>query len=135
MILYDFICHKDHVFEGWFKNYQIMNEQLKKGLITCPVCESNKVSIKPSSFGIATKKEEPQKSNKQNIYHFYKAVKDYIDKNFEDVGPKFAEEALKMHWGDIEKKNIRGTATEAEEKELIDEGVEFFKLNLPKFDA
>lgn len=84
-----------------------MNEQLKKGLVTYPVCESNKISIKPSSIGIATKKEEPQRSNKkQNVYHFYNAVKDYIDRNFEDVGAKFDEEA-----------------------------VPFFKLNLPKFDT
>ncbi len=136
MIIYDFICDKEHVFEGWFKNSEFMNQQLKNGLITCPMCESNKINIKPSAVGILTKKEK-QKENKmeKNLYYFYKAVKDYLDKNFEDVGPKFAEEALKMHWGEVEKKNIRGSATESEERELIDEGVPFFKLDLPKFDA
>lgn len=136
MIIYDFICDKEHVFEGWFKDSQFMNEQLKKKQISCPVCESNEINVKPSSFGILTKKEETEKCNdKQNAYQFYKAVRDYIDKNFEDVGPRFAEETLKMHYGDIENKNIKGTATEAEERELIEEGVEFFKLSLPKFDA
>ncbi len=136
MIIYDLICDKDHVFEGWFKNSEFMNQQLKNGLITCPVCESNKINIKPSAVGILTKREEPQENRMgNNPYYFYKAIKDYLDKNFEDVGPKFAEEALKIHWGEAKKRNIRGTATEAEERELIEEEVPFFKINLPKFDA
>jgi hypothetical protein len=135
MIIYDFICHREHVFEGWFKNSDAMNEQLKKGMITCPVCDSKKINIKPSTFGIAKRSQEETKGEKAiNPYHFYKAVRQFIDQNFEDVGPKFAEIALKMHWGDMEKKNIKGTATESEEKELIEEGVPFFKLNLPKFN-
>jgi hypothetical protein len=136
MIVYDFICDNEHVFEGWFKNSELMNKQLKNSQITCPVCNSNKVNIKPSAVGILTKRDQPEQDKpKVNSYYFYKAVKEYIDKNFEDVGPKFAEESLKMHWGEIDKKNIRGTATPEEENELIEEGVSFFKLNLPKFDA
>lgn len=136
MIIYDCVCENEHVFEGWFKDSSSMNEQLKKGLVTCPVCESNKINIKPSTFGIISKRVEQPKNtkNKPDAYHFYRAVKEYIDKNFEDVGPRFAEEALKIHWGDAEKRNIKGTATQEEERELIEEGVPFFKLNFPKFN-
>jgi len=61
-------------------------------------------------------------------------VINYINKNSEDVGTKFAAEALKMHYGVAEKRNIRGTATSEEEKTLKDEGIEFFKFPLPKLD-
>ena len=50
-------------------------------------------------------------------------VHDYVDKNFEDVGNRFAEEALKIHKGESEATNIRGTASHSEMKELADEGV------------
>lgn len=136
MIIYDFICNNEHVFEGWFKSSESMNQQLKNGLVTCPVCNSKKINVKPSAVGIITKKEQPvENKTKQSPYYFYKAIKDYLDKNFEDVGNKFAEEALKMHWNEIEKRNIKGTATDEEERELTEEGVQFFKINLPKFDA
>ena len=61
-------------------------------------------------------------------------IVDYIDKNFEDVGPDFAKESLKMHYGVAEKKNIKGLATDKEEKMLKDEGIQFFKLPITKID-
>jgi len=47
------------------------------------------------------------------------------------VGCKFTTEALKMHYGVSELKNIRGTSTEKEEKILKDEGINFFKIPMP----
>ena len=58
----------------------------------------------------------------------------YINKNFDDVGHEFTKEALKMHYGVTEKKNIRGSATAEEEKVLRDEGIQFFKVPVPKFE-
>jgi hypothetical protein len=56
----------------------------------------------------------------------------YINNNFENVGPDFAKEALKMHFGVKEKRNIRGAATEEEEKTLKEEGIEFLKIPVVK---
>jgi hypothetical protein len=36
-----------------------------------------------------------------------------------------------MHYGVEEPRNIRGTTTEAEEKMLRDEGIQFIKIPLP----
>jgi hypothetical protein len=63
-----------------------------------------------------------------------KEIVDYVDKNFDDVGTEFAKEALKMHYDVAEKRNIKGSATADEEKMLEDEGIEFFKLSIPKKD-
>jgi len=62
-------------------------------------------------------------------------LRQYIDKNFEDVGNKFAEVALKMHCGDEEKRNIKGTTTPQEENNLKEEGVQFIKIPLLKMDS
>jgi hypothetical protein len=59
-------------------------------------------------------------------------VTDYIDKHFEDVGDDFYKEALKMHYGEAEKRNIKGTATTEEEITLKEEGVEFIKVPIIK---
>jgi hypothetical protein len=59
----------------------------------------------------------------------------YIDKNFEDVGDKFAEVALKMHCGEEEKRNIKGTTTPQEENSLKEEGVQFIKIPMLKMDS
>ena len=64
-----------------------------------------------------------------------KMLHQYIDKNFEDVGDKFAEVALKIHYGDEEKRNIKGTSTPQEEESLKEEGVKFIKVPLPKMDS
>ena len=64
-----------------------------------------------------------------------KMLHQYIDKNFEDVGDKFAEVAIKIHYGDEKKRNIKGTSTPQEEENLKEEGVQFIKIPLLKMDS
>jgi hypothetical protein len=64
-----------------------------------------------------------------------KMLHKYIDKNFEDVGDKFAEIALKIHYGDEENRNIKGTSTPQEEDNLKEEGVQFIKVPILKMDS
>jgi hypothetical protein len=47
-----------------------------------------------------------------------------IEKNFDNVGIKFPEEARKIHYGEAKARGIYGEATAEEAKELIEEGVE-----------
>ena len=63
-----------------------------------------------------------------------KEIVDYIHNEFEDLGTNFTKEALKIHYGVAEERNIRGSATESEEKLLKEEGVQFFKVPVPKTD-
>ena len=55
-------------------------------------------------------------------------VHEYLDRHFEDVGAEFYKEALKIHYGEVGKRNIKGTATTEEEVILKEEGVQFFKI-------
>ena len=57
-----------------------------------------------------------------------KELKSYINKNSEDVGKNFAEEARRIYYGETKSRSIRGETTQAEAKELIDEGVPVTKL-------
>jgi len=59
-------------------------------------------------------------------------VHEYLDKHFDDVGAEFYKEALKIHYGETEKRNIKGTATTEEEVILKEEGVPFLKIPILK---
>ena len=58
-------------------------------------------------------------------------IVDFVQKNFDDVGCNFAKEALKIHYGAVEPRNIRGVSTKEEEKTMKEEGIEFFKIPMP----
>ena len=63
-------------------------------------------------------------------------VQTHIEKNFESVGKRFAEEAKKMHYGEAEKRNIYGEASREEAQALIDEGIEINRIPwLPSHDS
>jgi hypothetical protein len=57
-----------------------------------------------------------------------KAVREHVTRNAEYVGPRFADEARKMHYGDIEHRSIYGEADAAEARALVEEGVEVHPL-------
>jgi hypothetical protein len=128
MVIYDLICENSHKFEGWFKNMEEYEEQKEKKLLNCPVCNSNNVDI------IVTRCSIKKKSN-YNKVNVYEKLQKFLEENFENVEDRFPEEARKIHYGIAEKRNIRGTATAEEEEELRNEGIEFFKIPIPKFDA
>lgn len=68
----------------------------------------------------------------QQIMQLAMKVQDYVEKNSEDVGKAFPEEARKIHYGESEERAIRGQATEEEREELADEGIEVNQI--PWFD-
>ncbi len=56
-----------------------------------------------------------------------------IEQNCDYVGDQFAEEARKIHYGEVDAKNIYGEASLEDAKELVDEGVDFTPIPwLPK---
>jgi hypothetical protein len=138
VIIYDLKCEKGHTFEGWFKDRRSWVLQSSEKLISCPVCNSCNVEIVPSSITIMGKDSRVADNLREKEISPFKALQllhQYIDKNFEDVGDKFAEVALKIHFGEEEKRNIKGTTTPQEENNLREEGVQFIKIPGLKMDS
>lgn len=136
MIVYDLQCANGHTFEGWFEDRKAYEDQGRKKLIVCPVCSDTSVAAVPSVFSIKTgltssEKEDDKPENRATV----EMAMEFLENNFEDVGASFAPEALKMHYNVTEKRNIRGTSTEAEEEMLKQEGIKFFKLPIPRLDS
>ena len=119
MIAFDLKCANGHTFEGWFEDSSAYEAQKKKGLITCPVCSETMVSKIPSTFAIkGSQPSAPHNSKPMELNNIDQEIIDYVDKNFDNVGCDFAKEALKIHYGVTEPRNIRGVSTEEEEKTL-----------------
>ncbi|RUA01286.1 MAG: DUF1178 domain-containing protein [Deltaproteobacteria bacterium] len=136
MIAFDLQCTNDHTFEGWFEDNRAYENQKKKGMITCPVCNDTQVTKVLSSFAIRSSGKPPAAHDRYTrqmraVEEASQQIAAYVEKNFDNVGADFTKEALKIHYGVTEPRNIRGVSTEKEEKTLKSEGIEFFKIPLP----
>ena len=135
MIAFDLQCKNEHVFEGWFKSDDAFKGQKKKGLVVCPVCNDKNVVKILSSFGMAKSSGNSVCSagtdDMLEIKELSRKVYDFIENNFDNVGADFTREALKIHYGVSEPRNIRGVSTDKEEKMLKEEGVEVLKIPVP----
>ena len=66
-------------------------------------------------------KEKSAKEIRKNLLE----IKKFVEKNFEYVGDKFTQEMRSIYYDKKKKKrNIYGTTTEKERKDLQDEGIE-----------
>ncbi|HCN73370.1 MAG TPA: DUF1178 domain-containing protein [Pusillimonas sp.] len=146
--VFDLQCELGHVFEGWFGSQDGFDSQKERGLLSCPVCNSAKVNKKLTASRInrgrsqetglehaaklagvsaaasgeqvlaAPAMEQLAKLQAQVMQQVREIVR-----NTENVGPRFAEEALRMHHGETQERPIRGTATQEERTALAEEGV------------
>jgi hypothetical protein len=154
MIKYALVCERKHNFEIWFSDSADYDKQRKRGLVTCPACDSKKVekAIMAPALGRGTKKRSapaaieapipaPETAvapapeqvamispQEQEFRAKLKELRDHLTKNADNVGTKFPEEARKMHYGEIEHRSIYGEASPEEAKDLHDEGIEFHPL-------
>ena len=152
MIKYALICDKGHGFESWFADSAGFEKQAKRKLVACPHCGSPKVEkaiMAPRLAGARKRKTsieapidtapapapQPEKTpvamispQEREIRAKLKELREHLTKNADDVGPKFPEQARKMHYGEVEHRSIYGVASPQEAKDLAEEGIEFHPL-------
>jgi hypothetical protein len=148
MIRYALACDNGHDFESWFPSSASYDAQAERGLVTCPLCGSAKVDkqiMAPSLGRKGSAQAEPERpgapvpaapvpaapapmailsEREQAIRAMLKAVREHVVKTADYVGGDFADEARKMHYGEIEHRSIYGEANPADAKALIEEGIE-----------
>jgi hypothetical protein len=151
MIRYTLGCERGHEFESWFQNSAAFDKQAKRGLVTCPTCGSAKVEktimaprlarsdivdpTPPSPPPAAPAQAAPAKTpvaimspHERELRQKLKELRDHVTKNASYVGPRFSEEARKIHYGETEHRSIYGEASPDEAKALHEEGIEFHPL-------
>jgi len=132
VIVYDLICSNGHCFEGWFEDADAFDRQAAEKLILCPICNDETIVKKPFAPAVMTHPMErkDREVTPSDIQELKQRIVEFVNENFENVGTRFAAEALKIHYGVTEPRNIRGVSTPQEEKLLQDEGVQFYKVDL-----
>jgi hypothetical protein len=130
MIKYQLQCDKDHDFAGWFQSSDAFDKQVKRKLVDCPTCGSTKVrkALMAPSVATSRKKAAITPAAQAEIVKAMREVRRKVEENAEYVGPRFAEEARKIHYKETDEKGIYGEASLAEAKELADEGIDFLPL-------
>jgi len=136
VIRYALACEKGHEFEGWFAGSDDFDNQLQRGFLSCPICNSLQVSkaLMAPLVSTARRKEERQTlamdaARKEALAKIREAVAT-IRASAEDVGDKFAEEARKIHYGEADERGIIGNASVQEAKALLEEGIDIAPLPL-----
>ena len=138
MIQYSLICENSHSFDAWFKNVAAFDEQSQRGIVTCPICATEKVSKALMAPAIPRKSLETVSLSvghpeQAQLRAAMKMLRDKVVAEADYVGDKFAEEARRIHDNEIEARGIYGEATREEVSSLVEDGVDFMPLpNLPE---
>jgi hypothetical protein len=137
MIKYSLKCDDRHEFEAWFASSSAYDSLARAGQLSCPACGSGSVGKAPMAPSIlssersqAMAKPAPaaEEDAKRDMLAFMRRLREHVEQNSEYVGPRFAEEALKIHHEERDPASIYGEASEAEIDHLHEEGVEVYPL-------
>ncbi len=134
MIVLNLACERDHLFEGWFGSADDFDLQAKEGAICCPVCGSAAIARQLSAPYVNTgsipqpaqDRESAAVANSAQM--FRRMFVEHVLKNTEDVGPRFADEARKIHYKEVAERAIRGRASNRDVAELKEEGIDVLPI-------
>ena len=125
-----------HEFDGWFRSSGDFDGQVERGLVACPACASTaveKAMMRPAVSGIG--QMEPASESTRPVANVpgpaelaalmgkLQAMSRAVRAKAENVGPRFAEEARRIHFGEVEERQIYGAATRAEVERLAEDGI------------
>ena len=127
MILFTLRCVHGHEFEAWFRDGDGFEAQQKAGEIGCPECGDTSVEKAVMAPRLARSRQMPAISPAQFRAALIE-MRRQIETNCDYVGTRFAEEARRIHYGEIDPHGIYGEATDAESQELDDEGISFGRI-------
>jgi len=145
MIKFSLDCDNGHSFDGWFSSSKDFDDQQEKGLVSCPVCNCEKITKSLMAPSVSTSRKKDAQREKMAVATVNQAqaeimtkmreIRDEVIKNADDVGDKFPEEARKIHYGEAKSRGIYGEANKEDVKELLEEGVSIAPLPILPEDA
>jgi hypothetical protein len=133
VIQYSLQCSKGHRFDAWFKSAAAYDEQQARGIVTCAQCGDAHVEKALMAPNVARTDQEraslsaahPDMARMREMLRQYRSK---VVNEADYVGDRFAEEARKMHFEEVEARGIYGEATRDEVAALLDDGVDFLPL-------
>ena len=134
-MVFDLVCDNKHTFEAWFRDSKAFEGLRKKGQVQCPTCGVDKVEKALMAPNISTSKKKAKAAKESAVaaeaVQMLAKMRKHVEDNCDYVGKEFAEEARKIHYGEVEQRDIYGEATAEEAEELREEGIEFGEIPWP----
>lgn len=137
MKVLDLGCQHGHVFEGWFASEGDFQSQKARALVLCPMCGDSHIDKRlsaprlnlgaaapgPAPASSSSAPAAPAAASRQAMQAAWLRMSREVIARTEDVGERFADEARRMHHGEIEERAIRGKASVADAVALLEEGI------------
>jgi hypothetical protein len=134
VIVFTLQCPADHRFEGWFRDGATFDAQAAHGEIACAVCGDTAITKAPMAPAVVSRRAsapepaQPVPEKAAEIMATLRELRAKIEANCDYVGPNFAEEAKRIHYGEVDPRPIYGEATEEEASSLAEDGIEVAKI-------
>ncbi|HEX2256624.1 MAG TPA: DUF1178 family protein [Afifellaceae bacterium] len=136
MIRFSLACSAGHKFEGWFASSGAFETQKERRVLLCPVCGDADVdkALMTPSVATARRKDAVRvaahtgPSEEPEMVSMLRKLRKHLTDNADYVGNRFAEEARRIHYDEVEKRGIYGEASSDEVRSLAEEGIEFHPL-------
>lgn len=133
MIQYSLHCANGHQYDAWFKNAAAFDEQQARGIVTCAVCGDAGISKAPMAPAVARTDQGKVSLSSAHpdavkFRELLRAYRQKVTSEADYVGDRFADEARKIHFEEVEARGIYGEATRDEVVALAEEGIEFMPL-------
>ena len=127
MIVFDLNCGKGHRFEAWFRSSTDYEEQREAGSLACPVCGDSgcEKALMAPNIAVSRAGDVDPRKVAAAMWSKLAELRQQVETNCDYVGERSAEEARRIRYGEVEKRDIYGEASADEAKELKEEGVEF----------
>jgi len=125
MIRFSLRCVSGHEFEAWFRNGEAYEMQQAAGEIVCPECGDTHVDKALMAPSIGRSRGVRPPMSPAQLRAALVELRRQVESNCDYVGSQFADEARRIHYGEVDPRGIYGEATETESRELADEGIGF----------
>jgi hypothetical protein len=143
VIIFELGCTRGHRFEGWFASAEEFASQADAAMVRCPMCDDGDVAIVPSAKvrvakpagkaedAVAVPSPPATTDAAMGLPAELLRKLRAVVRDTEDVGPRFPEEARRIHYDEAPTRAIRGQASREEAEALREEGIDF--ATLPAF--
>ncbi len=114
--------------KGGFVTEMGSRSQQKSGEIACPECGQTAVEKAMMAPHLGRSRETPPPISPARFRAALLEMQRQVESHCDYVGNRFAEEARRIHYGEIDPHSIYGEASEEESRELTDEGISFGRV-------
>lgn len=153
MISYQLVCDRGDRFDAWFRSSAAYEVEATAHRVQCPDCGSTIISkalMSPAVRSTGRRRGvEPVEvtsvappAAKSDAVRFaagpdpvlaeamdlMRRITRHVREHADDVGPRFADEARKIHYKEAPPRSIVGQTTSVEARELLEEGIDFHQL-------